>query len=82
MRESIIQASSWAGAATGAYAAGMVGAMAGSFFGPIGTIVGGATGSVIGGIAGWHATEYVAKRVYDYFLYPLQKEEYKACVYY
>lgn len=28
------------------------------------------------------ATEYVAKRVYDYFLYPLQKEEYKACVYY
>lgn len=81
VRETVLLGFSWAGAAAGAYAAGKFGALAGSFLGPVGTMVGGAAGSVIGGFAGWHTAEYVTKQVYDYSMYPLQKEEYMACVY-
>ena len=79
MREAIKQVAGWSGAVAGAGMGGKIGASAGSLFGPIGTIIGGAAGAIVGGLAGWYVSETIVTQVYDYYMYPIEKEEYLIC---
>ena len=79
MREAIKQVAGWSGAVAGASMGGEFGAGAGSLLGPIGSIVGGAAGAIIGGLAGWYVSETIITQLYDYYMYPIEKEEYIIC---